>query len=72
MKGLYFAAVCLLLVVCAYGNAISECNMVCPNKYEPLCGSNGWTYINQCTFDSAVCMSKDILTLAHKGECKFD
>ena len=34
----------------------ASCNMLCPANYVPVCGSDGRTYGNPCSFDAAKCM----------------
>ncbi len=45
-----------------------ECLKACNRMYAPVCGSDGVTYGNQCSFEIAQC-EKDGLTLASTGEC---
>ncbi|XP_060600188.1 salivary glue protein Sgs-3-like [Ruditapes philippinarum] len=40
----------------------------CVNDIEPICGSNGRTYINACEFHIEVCKQHD-LTIKHTGFC---
>ena len=46
-----------------------ECSEICPRHYNPMCGSDGITYGNECTFGAAKCLSKGELRLKKKGEC---
>ncbi|XP_066952731.1 agrin-like [Macrobrachium rosenbergii] len=43
----------------------------CPKIKEPVCGSNGVTYSNQCLLEAAVCKGENV-TLVHNGECEGD
>ncbi|CAH1794117.1 unnamed protein product [Owenia fusiformis] len=50
-----------------------DCNKtVCSQQYEPVCGSDGRTYSNQCTLEVAQCEAKRVgseLTKIGDGEC---
>lgn len=41
----------------------------CAKNYRPVCGSDGTTYDNECTFHCAQ-NTKQNLSLGYKGECK--
>ncbi|XP_037658013.1 serine protease inhibitor Kazal-type 9 [Choloepus didactylus] len=41
----------------------------CPEIYEPICGSDGKTYSNECFFCSEVKKTDDKLKFAHFGKC---
>ena len=50
--------------------AQTECgNFACPRNYQPICGSNGQTYGNECIFNQAKCASAS-LEVEHFGECE--
>ena len=45
---------------------------VCTQDYEPICGSDGKTYINECMLGIASCMDgKGGLTVTSKGPCQM-
>jgi len=50
-----------------------DCPMMCPFNYLPVCGSDGKTYGNKCTLNSANCMSTrragKAITMMSFGEC---
>jgi len=45
------------------------CDNFCPMMFDPVCGSNGQTYSNKCTFKNAACNDEKI-KMQHEGECK--
>ncbi|CAL4141572.1 unnamed protein product, partial [Meganyctiphanes norvegica] len=47
-----------------------ECDDNCPENYDPVCGSNGNTYSNQCWLSIASCENPDDnIVFLYKGEC---
>jgi len=49
-----------------------KCNTLCPAVYDPVCGTNGVTYSNQCEYEKAVCgiPSCSKVKIAYRDECK--
>jgi len=48
------------------------CVRPCPRISRPVCGSNGKTYVNNCSFKIAACFAKKkgLLLTSVKGSCK--
>ena len=48
------------------------CVRGCPKILSPVCGSNGKTYVNKCSFEIAACLAKKkgLLLTSVKGPCK--
>ncbi|EGZ26432.1 Kazal-like serine protease inhibitor domain-containing protein [Phytophthora sojae] len=44
------------------------CDQICPTDFDPVCGSDGVTYTNDCAFGIAQCRTPE-LNMTATGEC---
>lgn len=51
------------------GQAACLCNEKCTLKFEPVCGSNGKTYINECLMRADACKQRKSFVVLQKGAC---
>ncbi|GBO17385.1 Agrin [Araneus ventricosus] len=50
-------------------NPICRCNSICSPDFRPVCGSDGKTYINECSLRVESCKSRRSLRIIFSGEC---
>ncbi|KAL5247441.1 hypothetical protein ACHWQZ_G019352 [Mnemiopsis leidyi] len=64
---------CAYSDTCFYQNnmvtCLPSCPRSCPTKNNPVCGSDGETYLNKCLLKMRNCHVSREITVASKGEC---
>ena len=50
-------------------SSYSACDDDCPMTWEPVCGSNGITYMNACELAAMACKADRDVTVASQGPC---
>ncbi|XP_020803191.1 serine protease inhibitor Kazal-type 1-like [Drosophila serrata] len=68
----FFALIALCLVALLALTSAEELTAsvcACPRNYQPLCGSDGHNYSNQCDLNCAAKAKGRTITVAKKGHC---
>ncbi|CAG0892306.1 unnamed protein product, partial [Darwinula stevensoni] len=47
-----------------------RCPEICTADYNPVCGSDGVTYANNCNFQAENCKRGNRLVVRHEGPCR--
>lgn len=51
------------------GQAVCICNESCNLSLDPVCGSNGRTYINECFLRADACKKRQGIVVLQRGAC---
>ncbi|XP_063884862.1 follistatin-related protein 1-like [Scylla paramamosain] len=52
------------------GAAQCQCVAACPDRYQPVCGSDDRTYDSHCNLHRHACLTGNHIKVTHKGVCK--
>ncbi|XP_042238911.1 follistatin-related protein 1-like [Homarus americanus] len=56
--------------VVSEGAAHCQCIQSCPDRYAPVCGSDGTSYDTHCLLHRHACLTGNHIKVVHKGICK--
>ncbi|XP_076451600.1 agrin-like isoform X2 [Babylonia areolata] len=63
-------------VVCSHGqkceNGVCVCPILCPTSHDPVCGTDGRRYINECEMRKSACNKEEDIDVDHDGVCEDD
>ncbi|KAL8568100.1 hypothetical protein ACOMHN_000324 [Nucella lapillus] len=61
-------------VVCSHGqkceNGVCVCPILCPTTHDPVCGTDGKMYINECEMRKSACNSEEDIEVDHGSNCE--
>ncbi|XP_063843908.1 LOW QUALITY PROTEIN: serine protease inhibitor dipetalogastin-like [Scylla paramamosain] len=63
--------VVVMMVAVTEGYGRPDCPVICTLEYDPVCGTDGNTYGNECQLRGERRCNNPHLRIAHKGECYY-
>ncbi|XP_039964981.1 agrin [Bactrocera tryoni] len=45
------------------------CSRICPREFEPICGTDDMTYLNECFLEIENCRTNNTVKVSHYGAC---
>ena len=54
------------------GAPTCQCNEICTADWNPVCGSDGTTYPNECSLEVEACKTGKKLSVIKQGQCGMD